>query len=210
MRTQIPYSSLLTRDAILLLEADPDVMTFAARSSFFEWSAGFTPYRRKIPFEFKHRCRGKILLDVPQPPEGKKAAASGHINEKERHDHIERQAKANGFTGYESWNEAKIRNGHRLKNAELIVSRQACDLNEDHEVVIRFVMRQAGGTMPLANIRAALHDNAIGTKRCHAVAENTPSSEIGCHARGHLRWYRRSRKDRVRQARPPSNLHKKR
>jgi len=70
-------------------------------------------------------------------------------------DDIEWQAMAAGFSGYENWNETRIRGGYRLKNAELIITRQAVELNEDHVVALRFVMRQAQGIAELGYIRAA-------------------------------------------------------
>ena len=63
---QLPYESLLERDALLLLDLDPDVARFTAQPETFVWTEG-SRQRRYTPDVRLETTNGELAADLDRP-----------------------------------------------------------------------------------------------------------------------------------------------
>ncbi|MVT52592.1 hypothetical protein GPL17_19100 [Bradyrhizobium yuanmingense] len=112
----IQYESLLERDYIQLLEADPGVVAYSEQPTPLKWSDGVSSYETTFDFCVVSNLSGKYLSEVK--PLSKVIKHRLHV----QYGYAREAAKEQGYDDLELWTEREIRAFPRLSSAELVVS----------------------------------------------------------------------------------------
>lgn len=110
----IQYESLLERDYIQLLEADPGVFAYSEQPTPLKWSDGVSSYETTFDFCVISNLRGKYLSEVK--PLSKVIKHGLDV----QYGYAREAAKTQGYDDLELWTEREIRAFPRLSSAELV------------------------------------------------------------------------------------------
>lgn len=112
----VQYESILERDYIQLIEADPGVESYTEQPTAMRWDDGDRHYETTFDFEVKRIDGSKYLAEV------KPLAKVQKYGLDDLYGHARAHAKKNKYSDLELWTEREIRAMPRLANAELMIS----------------------------------------------------------------------------------------
>jgi len=140
-RRQIQYESLLERDYILLLEADPHVISYREQPPPINWTDGVCHFTTTFDFEVSLSKPGDPL-NLKYLVEIKPAAKVRKYRLDELYGHARAAAISQGYLTLELWTEREIRALPRLTNAELIGTAITNYFDPSHELAANTALRQ--------------------------------------------------------------------
>lgn len=112
----VQYESILERDYIQLLEADPGVLRYSEQPKPICWSDGEESYTTTFDFVVVRTDKSKYLAEVKPLEKVRKYKLD------ELYGHARAAAWSVGYSDLELWTDREIRAMPRLGNAELVVS----------------------------------------------------------------------------------------
>lgn len=143
----IKYESILERDYIQLVEADPEIESYTEQPEAIEWSDGIDTFKTTFDFAVEHVGGARHLIEVK--PLSKVT--------KYRLDLLYGFARAaalkNKYAEFELWTDRELKAAPRLGNAELAVSAVTTTYDPDLLRQLLTAIRQISATTDRMTLR---------------------------------------------------------